>query len=165
MRDQSSPKLQASPVGTARPAGSGAGRWFSVGVAVGLLPILMMVLFGFTQCPLAPMGDYTCHDPNQGDGGWFFVAAVAAYLLQTLAMLVCFFPRRARPVAWGLLLMLFLDPIVGVYAFYPRRWAAACPPRQRQRLIVPPILFAITGWPRPWRVDRWIGSTVTPLLR
>jgi hypothetical protein len=85
---------------------------------VGRLPILLMVLFGFTQCPLVLLGGYTCHDPNQGDGGWFFVAAVAAYALQALAMLVCFISRWTRPVAWGLLLMCLLGPIVGVYAFY-----------------------------------------------
>jgi hypothetical protein len=34
----------------------------------------LLLGFGATQCP---MFDYTCHDPNQVWGVWFFLAAVA----------------------------------------------------------------------------------------
>jgi hypothetical protein len=107
------------------PDSGGAGRrpggyskLYLLGIALGLLPVALLIAFGFTQCPLAPMGDYTCHDPNQGWGGWFFVFAIGVYLLDALGFVVCVWFRRIRPLAWGLLTLLFVGPIVGAVGMY-----------------------------------------------
>src|SRR5258708_37009080 len=87
-----------------------AGRRGAFGVGIGLVPAVLMTLFGFTHCPIGPMYASTCHDPNQGIAGYLVVAAVAVYLSQAVVMLILFFPRATRPVAWGLLLMMFIAP-------------------------------------------------------
>ena len=107
----------------APPSGSAAlqrraSRLYPLGLGLGLLPVALLVAFGFTQCPLAPMGDYTCHDSNQGWGGWLFVFAVSAYILDVLAFLVCVWFRRVRPLAWGLLTLLVVGPILGIFGTY-----------------------------------------------
>lgn len=94
------------------------GQLYLLGLSLGLLPVALLIAFGFTQCPLVPMGNYTCHDPNQGWGGWFFVFAVGTYLLDALGFLVCVWIRRVRPLAWGLLTLLFVGPIVGIFGMY-----------------------------------------------
>ncbi|HKS71253.1 MAG TPA: hypothetical protein VJQ45_12585 [Ktedonobacterales bacterium] len=101
---------------TARRAGGG--QRFLLGVALGLIPILLMLLFGFTSCPVVGMADgYRCSDPNQDIGSWFFVFAVAIYGVEALAMLVCLFIRPARLVALGMLAPLLAGPFVGVLGF------------------------------------------------
>lgn len=106
------PDPASPPVSAKTP--SSAGRRFLLGMSAGLLPVLLMCLFGFTQCP--PQ-DYVCHDPNQGWGGWFFVLALALYGADILVMLGCFVFRRTRPVAWGLLPMIVLGPFLGVFGY------------------------------------------------
>jgi hypothetical protein len=92
---------------------------FLFGVALGLTPVVFMTAFGFSQCPFGgPLSDYTCNDPNEGWGGYFFLAAVAAYGVQFLPTVVCLFIRRVRPIAWGLLLMLLIAPILGIWSVY-----------------------------------------------
>jgi hypothetical protein len=121
---------------------SGSDDWrFWLGLGLGALPLVLMWLFGFTQCPLVPMGDYTCHDPNQGPGGWFFVVAIGVYLLDALVTLVCLFFRRVRPVAWGLLPMLVIGPILGVIGFYAI--STARHPHPTSLSSAPPL----THWP------------------
>ncbi len=53
---------------------------FLVGVALGLILILLMLLMGFTSRPMVGMADgYLCSDPHQAIGGWLFVFAVVIY--------------------------------------------------------------------------------------
>ena len=100
----------------ARPAAGG--RAFLLGLALGLIPIALMLLFGFTSCPVIGLADgYICHDTNQAIGGWLFVIAVAVYGVEALVMLVCLFIRPARLVALGLLVPLIAGPFVGVLGF------------------------------------------------
>jgi len=106
--------VPSSPSAATRAHSGGGRRLFLLGLGLGLVPVGLLVAFGFTQCPLlGPMYDYTCADPNQGWGGWFFVLAVGFYILDALAFLVCVWIRRVRPVAWGLLTMLICAPFVG----------------------------------------------------
>lgn len=100
----------------ARPAAGG--RRFLLGLALGLIPIILMLLFGFTSCPaIGIAGGYRCSDPNQAIGGWLFVTASAIYSAEALAMLVCLFIRPARLVALGLLVPLIGGPFVGLLGF------------------------------------------------
>jgi hypothetical protein len=94
------------------------GWQFPLGLALGLIPIGLMLLFGFTSCPMMMMADgYICYDPNQTVGSWLFVFAVAIYGIEALATLVCLFIRPARMVALGMLVPLIVGPYVGVYGF------------------------------------------------
>lgn len=94
------------------------GQRFLLGLALGLIPIVLMLLFGFTSCPMIGMADgYRCSDPHQDIGGWLFVFAVAIYGIEALAMLVCLFIRPARLVALGMLAPLIAGPFVGVLGF------------------------------------------------
>ncbi len=112
-----SPPLTPAP-GAAAVRRRGTSRLYPLGIGLGLVPVALLIAFGFTQCPLVMMGDTTCHDPNQGWGGWLFVLAVGSYALDALAFLVCVWFRRVRPLAWGLLTMLVTGPIVGFYGTY-----------------------------------------------
>ncbi len=118
----------ALPVSSNAPAASQghAGRRYVLGFALGWVPPLLMIVFGATQCP--PL-QYTCHDPNQGIGGWLFVAAVALYGVEALALIICLFIRRVRPVGFGLLTMAFLGPIIGIYGFLAISFATHPVPR------------------------------------
>lgn len=94
------------------------GRRFLLGLALGLIPIALMLLFGFTSCPVVGMADgYLCSDPHQAIGSWFFLAAIAIYGIEALAMLVCLFIRPLRLVALGMLVTLIVGPFVGVLGF------------------------------------------------
>lgn len=94
------------------------GQRFLLGLTLGLIPIALMLLFGFTSCPVVGMADgYRCSDPHQDIGSWFFVFAVAIYGVEALAMLVCLFIRPARLVALGMLVPLIAGPFVGVLGF------------------------------------------------
>lgn len=85
---------------------------------MGLIPIILMLMFGFTSCPMVGMTDgYICYDPHQAIGGWLFVIAVAVYGVEALAMLVCLCIRPARLVALGMLAPLLAAPFVGILGF------------------------------------------------
>lgn len=93
---------------------------FWYGLGLGLVPALLMCLFGFTQCPPGINDGLICNtvtEPYQGIGGWLFVFAVGIYGLNAVVMLVMLFFRTWRPFAWGLLLMFVLAPILGIFGF------------------------------------------------
>jgi len=117
-----------------------AERRGAFGVGIGLVPAVLMTLFGFTHCPIGPMYDSTCHDPNQGIGGYLFVAAVAVYLSQAVVMLIFFIPRATRPLAWGLLVMLFIGPLLGALGFYAVAVARHSHSTNAGALLLPTIL-------------------------
>lgn len=94
------------------------GRRFWLGFGLGLIPIILMLLFGFTSCPMVGMADgYFCHDPHQDIGGWLFIIAVAMYGAEILATLVCLFIRPARLLALGMLGPLIIGPFAGILGF------------------------------------------------
>lgn len=94
------------------------GRRLLLGFALGLIPIVLMLLFGFTSCPMVGMADgYICYDQHQDIGGWLFVFAAAIYGAEALATFVCLFIRPARQVALGMLVPLIAGPFVGILGF------------------------------------------------
>ncbi len=117
-----------------------AERRGAFGVGIGLVPAVLMTLFGFTHCPIGPLYASTCHDPNQGIAGYLFVAAVAVYLSQAVVMLILFVPRATRPFAWGLLVMLFIGPLLGVLGFYAGAVARHSQSTNAGALLLPTIL-------------------------
>jgi hypothetical protein len=64
------------------------------------------------------MGDYTCHPPNQGWGGWYFVVAVGWDLLDALGFCFACGSDLVQPAAWGLLTTLFTGPLIDVFGMY-----------------------------------------------
>ena len=85
----------------------------SIGLAAGLIPAACAIIFFATLCPIS---DYTCsystRDTTNLIQGYLFAGACLTYLAQMVATVACFIPRATRPVAWGLLIMLFLGPII-----------------------------------------------------
>ncbi len=98
-----------------------AERRGAFGVGIGLVPAVLMTLFGFTHCPIGPLYDSTCHDPNQGISGYLFVAAVAVYLSQAVVML-------------------FIGPLLGVLGFYAVAVARHSQSTNAGALLLPTIL-------------------------
>ncbi len=96
---------------------NGNGR-FWLGFGLGLIPIILMLMFGFTSCPMVGMADgYICHDPHQDIGGWLFIIAIAIYGVEALATLACLFIRPARLLALGALGPLIIGPFAGILSF------------------------------------------------
>ncbi len=93
-------------------------RRFWLGFGFGLIPIMLMLMFGFTSCPMLGMTDgYICHDPHQEIGSWLFISAVALYGAEALATPACLFIRPARLLALGMLGPLIIGPFAGILGF------------------------------------------------
>jgi hypothetical protein len=102
-----------------------------IGLSLGLIPAACAIIFYATLCPF---GDKTCsvsaNDTTTLIQAYLFVGAPISYLLQVVATVVCFFPRATRPIALGLLIMLFVGPLVALTGMgyvnalkLPRAWA------------------------------------------
>ena len=86
---------------------------FALGLGLGLVPVAFLLGYGATRCPQL---NSLCQDPNQGLSGWFFTAATIAYSVQVIGAIRGLAVRTLRPLAYGLLAMVFISPVVGVYA-------------------------------------------------
>jgi hypothetical protein len=80
------------------------------GLGAGLIPAACAIPFVTTLCPSGVTG--ACDVPTDGIHAAIFVGACCFYLLQVVATVVCFIWRATRPVALGLLVMLFLGPLI-----------------------------------------------------
>lgn len=85
-----------------------------IGLGAGLIPAACAIPFATTLCPLG--ATVPCELPTDEIHVALFAGACLFYLLQVVATGVCFIWRATRPVAWGLLVMLFLGPLIAAVA-------------------------------------------------
>jgi hypothetical protein len=114
-----------------------------IGLGAGLIPAACAIPFVTTLCPSG--ATVPCEVPTDGIHNALFVGACYFYLLQVVATVVCFIWRATRPVALGLLVMLFLGPVIAAavitYIFGTRapRADAAGP------LLLLPVLVGVVA--------------------
>jgi hypothetical protein len=84
-----------------------------VGLGIGLVPVLVYWLSGVF---IRPYGCYSgCPGPDDASlGNFFFGMGIVLYLGSVLVALALLFNRAYRFVGYGMLTMVFVDPIIGV---------------------------------------------------
>jgi len=89
------------------------GRRYLLGLALGLIPVLMEWLSGLFTCSF--VSSTTCSGPNSPAlAGLFLGAGLVLYAAVFLGMLVSLFVESVRYVGYGLLTMVFVAPIIAV---------------------------------------------------
>jgi hypothetical protein len=89
-------------------------RRYLVGLGIGLVPVLVYWLSGVFICPY---GYYSgvCPGPHDANlSNFLYGAGIVLYLVSVVAALALLFNRAYRFVGYGMLTMVFVDPIIGV---------------------------------------------------
>lgn len=114
-----------------------------IGLGAGLIPAACAIPFVTTLCPSG--ATVPCEVPTDGIHVTLFASACSFYLLQVVATGVCFIWRATRPVALGLLVMLFLGPVIAAVAITYVFEARAPRADAAGRLLLLPVLPVLVG--------------------
>jgi hypothetical protein len=116
-----------------------------IGLGAGLIPAACAFFFVTTLCPSG--ATVACQVPTDGIHDALFAGACYLYLLQVVATVVCFIWRATRPVALGLLVMLFLGPLIAAVAItYVFEFEARAPRADAaDPLLLLPILVGVVA--------------------
>jgi hypothetical protein len=129
-----------------RPDGAREALKIGIGLGAGLIPAAFAIPFVTTLCPAG--ATVACQVPTDGIHVALVAGTCYSYLLQVVATLVCCIWRATRPVAVGLLIMLFLGPVIAALAItdvFSARGAGADAAGPLRLLPVLPVLPVLVG--------------------
>lgn len=92
----------------------------AIGVVIGCLPVAAAVVaaFGIAQCRIGPMSYGYCSSAEQGTALTMGAVALAGWVLELLAAIVCVMFHRVRLIGVGLFVMSVLFPPLAIMALY-----------------------------------------------